>query len=359
MPLAPTTPAAVPFSCLTDDERYETIRRRDPAADGAFYYSVATTGVYCRPNCGARLALRGNVAFHATPQEAEAAGFRPCKRCRPHEMSRADRHTAAVAAARRTIEAGASSRLDDLAVAAGLSRFHFQRVFKSVCGLTPKQYGRVVRSHRVRAELSRAATVTDAIYEAGYASSSRFYAEAASLGMTPTAFRNGGGGVAIHATVRPTSLGPMLVAGTERGVCAVLFGEDEAELQADLRRRFPRARFVDAPSGFESWVAAVAAYVAMPRGVLDLPVDLQGTAFQQRVWSELRKVAAGTTTTYGEIAARIGTPGAVRAVAQACASNPAAVAVPCHRVVRRDGSLSGYRWGLDRKRKLLAREDAQ
>jgi AraC family transcriptional regulator of adaptative response/methylated-DNA-[protein]-cysteine methyltransferase len=345
-------------SYSTDDDRYEALVRRDLAADDAFVYSVASTGVYCRPSCAARLALRKNVAFHADAAAAEAAGFRACKRCRPRDASRHARAVAIVGAARARMDASDSPlTLAELAASAGMSRFHFQRLFKATCGMTPKAYERAVRLQRVRGELADATRVTDAIYDAGYASSGRFYDDARrNFGMTPTQVRRGGADVAIHASVSSSSLGTMLVAATERGVCAILFGDDEAALRADLARRFPRARLVDAPADFASMVSKIAAYVERPHGPLALPLDLHGTAFQQRVWRELQTIAAGTTSTYATIAERIGMPTGARAVAQACATNPVAIAIPCHRVVRRDGTPSGYRWGLARKRALLDRE---
>ena len=342
---------------VSDDDKFAAIARRDVAADGAFVFSVATTGVYCRPTCAARPALRKNVAYHATPDDAERAGFRPCKRCRPRDVSAHDRTAALVAAARKRIEeSDVAPNLEELATAAGTSRFHFQRLFKSACGMTPKQYANAVRGTRVRRDLVDGANVTRAMYDTGFTSSSRFYDTARSFGMTPTDLRAGGAGIAIHAATAMTALGTMLVAATDRGVCAIFFGDDEATLRADLGRRFPNAHFVDAPMGFTTWTQAIAAYVERPQGSLDMPLDVVGTAFQQRVWRELQSIDPGTTATYSEIAGRLGAPRATRAVANACANNPTAIAIPCHRVVRRDGELGGYRWGLARKRELLERE---
>jgi AraC family transcriptional regulator of adaptative response/methylated-DNA-[protein]-cysteine methyltransferase len=344
----------------SDDARWAAVLRRDPQADGAFYYSVRTTGVYCRPSCAARLARRDNVRFHSTRADAEAAGFRPCKRCRPDEAPLSERRAAAVAQACRMIqEADELPGLDALAADAGMSRYHFHRVFKAITGLTPKAYAAAHRANRMRDELTRSATVTDAIYGAGFGSNGRFYAAAGEiLGMTPTDFRAGGSGNAIRFAVGQCSLGAILVAATGRGICAILLGDDPAVLVRELEDRFPRARLIGGDAQFEQWVAKVVGFVEVPGLGLDLPLDVRGTAFQHRVWQALRDIPAGSTASYSEIARRIGVPKAVRAVAQACASNPVAVAIPCHRVVRNDGGLSGYRWGVERKRALLARESA-
>ena len=350
--------ASNPTMFYTDNERWDAVVRRDPRADESFYYSVRTTGVYCRPSCAARLALRENVCFHTTRTDAERAGFRPCKRCRPNEAPRAERQAAAVAQACRLIEAADSQpALDDLASAVGMSRFHFHRVFKAIAGVTPKAYADAHRTNRVRAELPRRATVTDAIYEAGFNSNGRFYEGAAkTLGMSPSDYRTGGTGSAIRFAVGECSLGAILVAATQRGVCAILLGDDPDALVRDLQDRFANATLTGGDAAFERWVAAVVGFVEAPRIGLNLPLDVRGTAFQQRVWRALCDIPAGSTASYAEIAAKAGTPKAVRAVAQACAANALAVAIPCHRVVRKDGALSGYRWGVERKRELLKRE---
>jgi AraC family transcriptional regulator, regulatory protein of adaptative response / methylated-DNA-[protein]-cysteine methyltransferase len=341
-----------------DDGRWSAVRRRDRAADGTFVYSVRTTGVYCRPSCAARLPRRENVAFHETCADAERAGFRPCKRCRPNEPARADRQAAAVAAACRLIEeAEEVPSLDTLAQAADMSRFHFHRVFKAVTGVTPKAYAETHRGNRVRAELAARDTVTQAIYGAGFNSGSRFYAASSGLlGMTPTEFRAGGSGNVIRFAVGECSLGAILVAATDKGVCAIEFDDDPERLVRNLQDRFPNARLVVGDEAFEQLVAKVVGFVDAPARGLDLPLDIRGTAFQRRVWDAIRDIPAGSTASYAEIARRIGVPKAVRSVAQACASNAIAVAIPCHRVVRTDGSVSGYRWGVARKRALLARE---
>ena len=350
-----------PAAPIPQDETYfDAIRRRDRAFDGRFVFSVRTTGVYCRPSCAARLARRENVAFHATCEDAERAGFRACLRCKPKEASQADRHAAAVARACRLIDAAEEApSLAALAKAAGLSRYHFHRVFKDVMGVTPKEYGDGLRARRLKEALPGAGSVTAAIYEAGYGSASRVYENAAArLGMRPGAYRDGGTGAEIRFAVGECSLGAILVAATERGVCAIELGDDANALVESLQDRFPRARLVGGDAGFEELVAAVVGLVEEPRRAVDLPLDLRGTAFQERVWQALRQIPAGETRSYAEIAALIGQPSAARAVALACAANPTAVAIPCHRVVRTDGSLSGYRWGVERKRALLAREAA-
>jgi AraC family transcriptional regulator of adaptative response/methylated-DNA-[protein]-cysteine methyltransferase len=343
-----------------DDARWRAVERRDREADGTFVYSVRTTGVYCRPSCASRSARRENVAFHATCADAERAGFRPCKRCRPNEASLAERQAVAVANACRLIEeAEELPSLDMLAGAAGLSRFHFHRVFKAVTGVTPKAYADAHRGQRVRAELTRSDTVTEAIYGAGFNSNGRFYAASSDLlGMTPKAFRAGGRGNVIRFAVGQCSFGAILVAATEKGVCAIEFGDDPDALLRGLEDRFPQAQLVGGDQAFEQLVAKVVGFVEAPAQGLDLPLDIRGTAFQRRVWNAIRAIPAGATASYSDIARRIGAPKSVRSVAQACASNAIAVAIPCHRVVRIDGSASGYRWGVERKHALLAREQA-
>ena len=349
-----------PVGFLSNDARWEAVRRRDPAADGAFYYSVRTTGVYCRPSCAARLARRENVDFHLTREDAERAGFRPCKRCRPNEAGLAERHAAAVAKACSLIDAADEMpSLDALADAVGLSRYHFHRVFRAVTGVTPKAYADARRGERVRQELARSETVTQAIYGAGFNSNGRFYAASDNLlGMTPTEYRAGGNGNVIRFAVGECSLGSILVAATDKGVCAIEFGDDPDALVHALQDRFPKAQLVGGDHTFEQLVAKVVGFIEAPAQGLDLPLDIRGTAFQKRVWNAIRDIPAGATASYAELARRIGRPSASRAVAQACASNTLAVAIPCHRVVRRDGGLSGYRWGVERKEALLTRETA-
>ena len=353
-----TTKTEMRAAATVDDPRWPAILARDPAADGKFYYSVATTGVYCRPSCGARAARPENVAFHATAADAECAGFRPCKRCRPDQPSQSQRHAAMVAEVCRLIEtADEVPSLDALARHAGASPSHMHRVFKAVTGVTPRGYRAAYRAQRVREALGQSDTVTDAIFTAGYGSSGRFYAEAQDvLGMTPTSYRAGGANIRIRFAIGECSLGAILVAASDRGICAILLDDDPVKVVRELQDRFPRAELVGGDEDFERTVAKVVGFVEAPGLGLDLPLDLRGTAFQQRVWRALREIPAGETVSYAEVARRIGAPKAVRAVAQACASNALAVAIPCHRVVRNDGDLAGYRWGVERKRALLARE---
>jgi len=341
-----------------EEQRWQAVRGRDAAADGTFYYAVRTTGVYCRPSCAARPARRENVSFHDTRQAAEHAGFRPCKRCRPDGPSVREQQGALIAAACHQIETAAPQpSLQALADAAGMSRFYFHRVFKQVTGLTPKAYAMAHRTRRVQQELAEGSSVTDAIYAAGYNSNSRFYANSsADLGMKPSAVRQRGRDAHIRFAVGQTSLGSVLVAATELGICAVLLGDEPQALVRDLQDRFGEAELVGGDEQFEQWVAQVVGLIETPSAGTDLPLDLQGTAFQQRVWRALRRIPPGTTVTYSDLAERLGAPKAARAVAQACGANPIAVAIPCHRVIRTDGSLSGYRWGVERKRALLARE---
>lgn len=342
----------------SEEERWEAVSRRDARADGVFYYSVRTTGVYCRPSCAARLARRENVHFYATANEAEQAGFRPCKRCRPEGPALAERQAAAVTKACRLIETAAETPdLDELARAGGMSRFHFHRVFKRIAGVTPKGYADACRARRMRDTLPKSGTVTEAIYGAGFNSNGRFYEKSpALLGMKPASFRDGGSGAAIRFAIGECSLGSILVAATGKGICAILLGDDPDALARDLQDRFPKAALTGGDRDFERLVSQAVGLVESPARGCDLPLDVRGTAFQQRVWQALREIPAGSRATYTEIAERIGEPKAVRAVAQACAANAIAVAIPCHRVVRRDGSLSGYRWGVERKRALLDRE---
>ena len=343
---------------VPQDSRWNSLLIRDRQADGKFFYSVASTGVYCRPSCGARTPRPENVHFHATPEEAEAAGYRACKRCKPNELSPASEIAAKIATSCRLIERSEiTPSLQVLAQQAGMSRFHFHRTFKSITGVTPTQYGSAQRTDRMRESLERSKTVTEAIYDAGFNSSSRFYEGAdRTLGMTPSEFRAGGARTTIYFAVGQCSMGSILAAQTERGVCAILIGEDADQLVRDLQDRFPKATLVgDAPE-YQDLMAKVVGLVENPKSGFGLPLDIQGTAFQKRVWNALQQIPPGTTATYTEIAANIGMPKAVRAVAQACGANSLAVAIPCHRVIRNDGSLSGYRWGVERKRALLQRE---
>jgi AraC family transcriptional regulator, regulatory protein of adaptative response / methylated-DNA-[protein]-cysteine methyltransferase len=340
------------------DPRWALVERRDPQSDGVFYYSVRTTGVYCRPSCAARLARPENVQFHATCEDAEKAGFRPCKRCKPNEPPAAEQQAAKIAQVCRLIEKSEETPgLEQLAKYAGLSRYHFHRVFKAITGLTPKAYAAAHRTERVRRKLGKSDTVTEAIYDAGYNSNGRFY-EASNeiLGMTPSNYRAGGASAEIRFAVGECSLGSILVATSDRGVCAILLGDDPDALTRELQDQFAQANLIGGDKQFEQLVSKVIGFVEAPALGLALPLDVRGTAFQQRVWQALRKVPAGSTASYTDIAKRIGSPNSVRAVAHACAANVLAVAIPCHRVVRNDGALSGYRWGVERKRFLLERE---
>jgi AraC family transcriptional regulator of adaptative response/methylated-DNA-[protein]-cysteine methyltransferase len=342
----------------SEDARWRALCARDAAADGAFYYAVRTTGVYCRPSCGARRPNRENVAFYESREAARRAGFRPCKRCRPDAPTAGAEQAAMIAKACRLIESAESEpNLETLAEAAGMSRFHFHRVFKAATGVTPKAYAAARRGEKLRHELQHSGTVTEAAYGAGFNSSGRFYAASQPmLGMRPKAFRAGGKDAVIRFALGQCSLGAILVAATERGVCAISLGDDPDELLRELQDRFPKAELIGGDRDFEELVAKVVGLVERPTKATDLPLDIRGTAFQQRVWTALRRIPAGKTLSYSELAKRVGMPSAVRAVASACAANKLAVAIPCHRVLRNDGTLSGYRWGIDRKRALLDRE---
>lgn len=336
--------------------------RRDASADGTFVCAVATTGIYCRPSCPARLPRRENVDFYAEPAAARAAGFRACLRCQPDGESPAARRAGAVAAACRLIASAIADGdevpdLAGLAAAAGHAPSHFHRLFRSHTGLTPRQYAAGLRDARAKAALADGGSVTEAIQAGGYGSTSRFYeGAAANLGMTPSAWRAGGQGARIRFAVGQCSLGAIMVAATERGVCAIELGDSAEALLHSLQDRFPAAELVGGDASFDALVAQVIAFAEAPCGTFTLPLDVLGTAFQRRVWEALTRIPPGRTATYTQIAETIGAPRAVRAVAAACAANPVALAVPCHRVVRTDGALAGYRWGLARKRALIDRE---
>ncbi|WP_322617109.1 bifunctional DNA-binding transcriptional regulator/O6-methylguanine-DNA methyltransferase Ada [Pseudomonas sp. BIC9C] len=341
-----------------NDPRWAAVVARDPKADGQFVYAVKTTGIYCNPSSLARLPKPHNVEFFDSAEQAQAAGYRPSKRATKDQSELAAQHAATVAAACRQIEiAETLPALGELAEAAGLSSFHFHRVFKSVTGLTPKGYADAHRSRKVRERLADGGSVTDALYDAGFNSNSRFY-EAADhlLGMKPGDYRAAGQNNDIRFAVGQCSLGAILVAQSERGVCAILLGDDPHQLVCDLQDKFRRANLIGADHEFEQLIARVVGFIEAPAIGLDLPLDVRGTAFQERVWQALREIPVGSTASYADVAQRIGSPKAVRAVAQACGANNLAVAIPCHRVVRSDGHLSGYRWGVERKRQLLERE---
>jgi AraC family transcriptional regulator of adaptative response/methylated-DNA-[protein]-cysteine methyltransferase len=345
-------------STHADDARWAAVLARDGACDGTFLYSVATTGVYCRPSCPSRRPKRENVRFHATQAEAEAAGFRACLRCRPDSAGQAERHAAIVEQACRLIaSAPEQPALAEIASAVGLSPHHFHRVFKSVAGVTPKAYAGAVRRARLVESLQAGRFVTEAIYEAGFGSTGRFYEGAKdALGMAPSRYRRRGERETIRYAIAPCSLGKVLIAASDTGVAAILLGDDDSALKRELHDRFAKADLVAGGPEFEGLVEKVVVFVDAKSPRLDLPLDVRGTAFQQLVWAALRAIKPGSTATYAEVAEQIGKPGAVRAVAAACAANPVAVAIPCHRVIRQGGALAGYRWGLKRKEAILARE---
>ena len=342
------------------DPRWERLRSRDNTESGSFVYGVVTTGVYCRPGCPSRLPRKENIRFFTSGEEAKRAGFRPCKRCQPDGASLAERQAEAISKACALIEAAEEKPdFDTVAKAVGMSRHHFHRVFKRTTGVTPGAYFNARRRARALDELSRTGTVTEAIYGAGYSSSSRFYETCApELGLKPSAFTKGGAGELIRFAVGECSLGSILVAATAQGICAIQLGDAPEPLVEVLRDRFPNAELRGGDADFERVVAAVVGLVEEPTRAFDLPLHVRGTAFQQRVWEVLRSIPPGETMTYAEVAAKAGCPSAVRAVASACAANKIAVAIPCHRVVRTGGALSGYRWGVERKAALLKREGA-
>lgn len=342
----------------TDESRWNALQAGDACKGTAFVYAVKTTGVYCRPGASKRLPKRENVLFFDTPEEAEAAGFRPSRHASANRPAAAEQRAKMVAAACRAIEnADAHLNLDALAAQAAMSAFHFHRVFKAETGLTPKAYASAARARKLREELTASTTITEAIYGAGFNSNSRFYeASAGMLGMCASDYKDGGQNAVIRFAVGQCSLGAILVAQSQRGICAVLLGDDPDTLVKDLQNQFRKAKLIGGDADFELLIAQVVGFIEAPAVGLNLPLDVRGTAFQERVWQALREIPPGTTVSYAQIAARIGSPKAVRAVAQACAANHIAVAIPCHRVVRSDGELSGYRWGVDRKRELLKRE---
>lgn len=349
---------------VNESNAWDSVLHRDESSDGAFVYAVATTGIYCRPSCPSRRPKRGNVSFFSSAEAAERAGFRACQRCFPKSVMRPT--SAAVERAREYIDRRLSEHgeeritLDRIADEAGLSPYHLQRKFKDMIGLTPAQYARARKSERLKGELRRGETVSRATYGAGYGSSSRVYESAAAqLGMTPATYQRGGAGTHIDYVVARTSLGYLLVAATERGVCAVTLGDDTSKLEAALADEYPaatRERVTASSSALGAWVGEVVAYLDGGRTGADIPLDVQATAFQWKVWRELQKIPLGETRSYAEVAAAIGSPKAARAVASACANNRVALVIPCHRVVRRSGELGGYRWGLERKRQLIEKE---
>ncbi|MBK9433033.1 MAG: bifunctional DNA-binding transcriptional regulator/O6-methylguanine-DNA methyltransferase Ada [Sphingomonadales bacterium] len=332
---------------------WAAVQRRDRSFDGRFVTGVLTTGIYCRPSCAARHPARENVRFFVDGPTARAAGLRACLRCKPDEVGRDQQ---ALAKAVAMLDVDDTPRLEELATAVGYAPHHFHRLFKRAIGVTPAAYIRAKRGKRAEAALVRNDRVTDAIYDAGYSGPSRFYAETKGrLGMTPSAWKNGGAGVMIRWTIAETSLGPLLVAATDKGICRLSFDEDESE----LHRRFPRASIEPADPAMAELVAGAVEAVERPDRMPDLPLDVAGTAFQQAVWAELRRIPVGETRSYADIAAAVGKPAAVRAAGSANGANNVAVLIPCHRVIRTDGSLGGYAYGLERKQALLDREKAR
>lgn len=353
-----------PVTTENQEESYwQAVLERDQSRDGTFFYGVRSTGIYCRPSCPSRRPGRDQVVFFLQPAQAEQAGFRPCRRCRPLEA--ANYQAELVQQACRYIEDNITRpegppTLAELGQQVGLSPFHLQRLFKRVTGVSPRQYAEAYRLGQLKTRLKDQESVTGALYSAGYGSSSRLYERASeSMGMTPASYRRGGPGTAIHYTVADCSLGRLLVAATGKGVCAVRLGDDDTKLKNELAQEYPAAElYQDESSALNEWVEEILSYLTGQQPRLDLPLDIQATAFQRQVWEALRTIPYGSTRSYGEVAAALGQPKAVRAVAHACAVNPVALVIPCHRVVRQDGNLAGYRWGLDRKRALLDKERA-
>ncbi|MFZ0036711.1 MAG: bifunctional DNA-binding transcriptional regulator/O6-methylguanine-DNA methyltransferase Ada [Candidatus Acidiferrales bacterium] len=354
-------------AAVDGDPRWLAVRTRDRFADGAFVYAVRSTGIYCRPSCPSRKPRRGQVLFFRVPEDAERKGYRPCRRCRPAQAEQRDPHAAAVARVCQHIEAVLADpnsagnenalKLRALASRAGISAHQLGRAFRRLMGITPRQFADAHRMRRLKSRLKKGDDVTTALYDAGFGSSSRLYERAPQqLGMTPATYRRGGEGMQIRFTIADSPLGHVLVAATKRGISAVYLSESDAKLEAELRREYPRAEIERDRHGFENWVRQIIEHLRGREPRLDLPTDVQATAFQRRVWEELRRIPYGATRTYTQVAHAIGRPTAVRAVARACATNPVSIVVPCHRVVREDGNLAGYRWGISRKEALIAHE---
>jgi len=335
--------------------KWQHVMARDARQDGRFVFAVRTTGVYCRPSCPSRRPRRDSVEFFGTPNEAERAGYRACLRCKPTEISSQARYVTRV---RQLLDnAEGVMTLAELSKRVGLSPFHLQRLFKRATGLSPREYQSARRMQHVKSGLRKGEDVTTALYDAGFGSPSRLYEKAPrQLGMTPGEYRRGGAGATIIFAIAPTSLGRMLVAATERGLCAVHFGGAAADLERGLRSEFHAAQLQRDDTAMQRYVDPLLASIRGDSAIVGLPLDVRATAFQMKVWERLRQIPRGETRSYSDVAREIGEPAAVRAVARACASNPVALAVPCHRVVRRDGDLAGYRWGVERKKKLLERE---
>ncbi len=338
---------------------WQAVTTNDARFDGAFFLGVKTTGIYCKPSCRARLPKRENVEFYRTPAAAEGSGFRACLRCRPATVKAVDPQIAKVLRACELIERDELVSLDDLADELGVSPYHFQRSFKEIIGISPKKYAEAKRMEKFKSEVRGGSDVVTAMYDAGFGSSSRLYEKAAeNLGMTPTTYKKGGEGMKINYTVTDCELGRILVGRTIKGLCSVAFADDDAELEQNLKEEYPNAEIIKDAGVLKSFVDEILQHLAGKQKRLDLPLDIQATAFQMRVWELLRKIPFGETVSYSQIAEMLGDKKKVRAVAQACAKNRVAVVIPCHRVVASDGKLSGYRWGVDRKRKLLEHEKA-
>jgi AraC family transcriptional regulator of adaptative response/methylated-DNA-[protein]-cysteine methyltransferase len=344
---------------MNDEQYWQAVQQRDREADGTFVYAVRSTGIYCRPTCPSRRPSRAQVEFFTRPEEAERGGYRACLRCQPRESVMPAQQPEWVQQACRYIEAHADEpvTLDALSAHVNVSAYHLQRTFKQALGVTPRQYAEAQRLARLKTRLKEGDTVTSAMYDVGYGSSSRLYERASSqLGMTPRKFRQGGQGVNIHYTIVDSTLGRLMVAATEKGICFVSLGDDDAALVAELRHDYSSAAIRHDPARLGAWVRAIVRYVSGHETRLDLPLDVQATAFQWRVWRELQAIPYGSTRSYRDIAAALGNPKAIRAVGRACATNPVSLVIPCHRAVRADGGLAGYRWGVTRKQKLLDQE---
>ncbi|MDM3455986.1 bifunctional DNA-binding transcriptional regulator/O6-methylguanine-DNA methyltransferase Ada [Citrobacter sp. Cb028] len=342
---------------ITDDDRWQSVVDRDADADGQFVFAVQTTGIFCRPSCRAKHALRKNVSFFADARQALAAGFRPCKRCQPDKDSAHQHRLEKIAHACQLLEQESPLTLDELAQQVAMSPYHLHRLFKATTGMTPKAWQQSWRARRLRDALAKGVPVTQAILNAGFPDSSSYYRKAdQTLGMTAKQFRKGGDNVSVRYTLADCTLGRCLVAESERGICAILLGDDDATLVADLHGLFPAAQDVPADTDFQQRVREVIAAINARDAPLSLPLDIRGTAFQQQVWQALRAIPCGETMSYQQLASAIGKPKAVRAVASACGANKLAIVIPCHRVIRGDGALSGYRWGIARKAQLLQRE---
>jgi AraC family transcriptional regulator, regulatory protein of adaptative response / methylated-DNA-[protein]-cysteine methyltransferase len=342
-----------------DETLWRAVLKRDTRFDGEFFFAVRSTGIYCRPSCPARRPRREQVVFFRIPEAAEGAGFRSCRRCRPRSAAITDPQVEMIRRVCRYIEANVeeSPTLEELGAAAGVSAFHLQRVFKRIAGITPRKYAEALRLSQFKSSVKKGASVTQAMYDSGYSSSSRLYERAAhQLGMTPANYRLGGKGMRINYTIANCSLGRLLVAATEKGICAVRLGDSDAELESNFLREYPAAEVHRDDQTMSIRVDQILSHLEGRKPHLDLPLDVQATAFQRIVWDKLREIPYGETRSYGDIARAIRRPTATRAVARACATNPVALVIPCHRVVREDKSLGGYRWGIDRKRKLLERE---